>query len=392
MAERRITPGFTLSIILIGLTTLITLPLLVNFWPNGEPDYPSNPTVETQQHADRDWDTATILETNTERCGTRAENMEPDGHSCGTAVIETNDGGQLEVPFGKDAWELQAEPGDTIYYLSADSPDVTEPIVSFYAQDQTLALLALVSITLLVVGSLVGFKGLRALGSIAGAGALAVFFMIPGITTGGHHPLTYVLITVIMSLCLIMFTTHGLNGKTAAAYLGTLVALSVSMLFGFGAMWALGFVGAFPEDQILWSYGINVTHLFLAILALVLVGVLNDITVAQSSTVYNHKGGRESAVKTALNVGKDHASSAIYTVVFAVLGAGLMTLLVRSLLGTPFTVMLHTEEFTAVTLQSLAGIIGVSAAMPLTTFIAAGVRQADHLMGHHPAEAGHDQS
>jgi uncharacterized membrane protein len=70
-------------------------------------------------------------------------------------------------------------------------------------------------------------------------------------------------------------------------------------------------------------------------------------------------------------VGQDHITATVNTLVLAYVGAALPTLLVFSLAGTSAADALNSEVIAAEVVSMLVGSIGLMAAVPLTTALAA---------------------
>jgi uncharacterized membrane protein len=105
-------------------------------------------------------------------------------------------------------------------------------------------------------------------------------------------------------------------------------------------------------------------------------GVLDDLTVTQASTVLalrqaNAGFGFGDLFRRAIGVGHDHITATVNTLVLAYTGAALPTLLVFSLAGTPFGEAVNLETVAGEIVATLVGSIGLIAAVPVTTALAA---------------------
>jgi uncharacterized membrane protein len=105
-------------------------------------------------------------------------------------------------------------------------------------------------------------------------------------------------------------------------------------------------------------------------------GVLDDVTVSQASTVIalrsaNPGLGFSQLYGRALRVGRDHVSATVNTLVLAYVGAALPTLLILTAsdigLGQGINFEIVSQEIVA----TLVGSIGLIAAVPLTTSLTA---------------------
>jgi uncharacterized membrane protein len=105
-------------------------------------------------------------------------------------------------------------------------------------------------------------------------------------------------------------------------------------------------------------------------------GVLDDLTVSQASTVMalrraNATLGFPALVRGALTVGHDHIAATVNTLVLAYAGASLPVLLIFGIGDTPFADAVNTEAVAEQVVGMLVGSIGLIAAVPITTVLAA---------------------
>jgi uncharacterized membrane protein len=105
-------------------------------------------------------------------------------------------------------------------------------------------------------------------------------------------------------------------------------------------------------------------------------GVLDDVTVSQASAVMalrraNPAQTARQLYHGALAVGRDHVAATVNTLVLAYAGASLPVLLLFSVGDTPFSEAVNNEAVAANIVATLVGSIGLIAAVPLTTGLAA---------------------
>jgi uncharacterized membrane protein len=105
-------------------------------------------------------------------------------------------------------------------------------------------------------------------------------------------------------------------------------------------------------------------------------GVLDDLTVSQSSTVMalrraNPSLGFRRLFRSAVTAGHDHIAATVNTLVLAYAGASLPVLLIFSLADTPFADAINFEAVAGTLVATLVGSIGLIAAVPVTTALAA---------------------
>jgi uncharacterized membrane protein len=121
---------------------------------------------------------------------------------------------------------------------------------------------------------------------------------------------------------------------------------------------------------------ISLQGLLLAGMIIGALGVLDDLTVSQASTVMalrraNPVLGTGKLIRGALDVGHDHIAATVNTLVLAYAGASLPVLLIFSIGGTSFRDAVNTEAVAAQVVAMIVGSIGLIAAVPITTALAA---------------------
>ena len=120
---------------------------------------------------------------------------------------------------------------------------------------------------------------------------------------------------------------------------------------------------------------INIKGLLLAGIIIGVLGVLDDITVSQSAIVFQLKDANpkikfEELYKRAMNVGQDHISSMVNTLILVYTGAALPLLLLFINNPHPFLEIINYEIIADEVVRTLIGSIGLISAVPITTFIA----------------------
>lgn len=221
------------------------------------------------------------------------------------------------------------------------------------------------------------WKGLRALVGLALSLAVVIGFIVPAILDGGSPPG----IALVGSLAIMLATltvTHGLGPKTLAAALGT--ATSLVLALGLGSLFIeLSHLTGLSSDEALYlraSVGnVSIEGLLLAGMVIGALGVLDDLTVSQASTVLalrranpGLRGGE--LFRAAVGVGQDHVAATVNTLVLAYAGASLPVLLIFSLGNSSFGDAVNSEAVASEVVATLVGSIGLVAAVPVTTGIA----------------------
>ncbi|MGE0227280.1 MAG: YibE/F family protein [Dehalococcoidia bacterium] len=276
-----------------------------------------------------------------------------------------------------DIGQLDVEAGDRVLLSRLAGPDGdTYYIVDRVRQTTLLWLLVAFVLAVIATGRLVGVASLLGL---AASMLVLLRFIVPGILSG-HSPVLIAVVGALTIMASTLFLAHGVNRKTVVALVGTAVALCLTAVLATVTIAAAQLTGVASEDaavlQVLSAGQLSASGLLLGGIIIGALGVLDDVTVAQSSAVFelhsaNPLLGPVDLYRRAMNVGRDHIAATVNTLVLAYAGASLPLLMLLAVQGEPLTVQLNREFIAIEVVRSLVGSIGLVAAVPLTTAIAA---------------------
>lgn len=276
------------------------------------------------------------------------------------------------------AAQSSLSPGNTVQVMRSASVSGTGSDYSFSGVHRTGSIVFFALLFVVVVVAVARWKGLFSLLGLGFAIAIVGGFMLPALASG--RPGIWVgLVGATAIMLVVIHVAHGVSMRTAAAMLGTLCGLVLSAAFGAAAVW-LGHLSGFVDDM---SFDLSATipHLDmrqLLVVAIILagLGVLNDVTITQASSVWELRLAaphytRWEVYRSAMRIGRDHIASTIYTVVFAYTGAALATvMLIVMFYDRPFSELFATESLAAEVLQILTSASALILSLPLTTLIA----------------------
>ena len=247
---------------------------------------------------------------------------------------------------------------------------------AFFDYERTWPLVALAAVFAIVVVAVARWRGLRALIGIVVAFAVLVVFLLPALRDGAAA-IPVALVASAAILYAVIYLAHGVSLRTSAALLGTLSALLLAAILSWAAIEFAHLTGL-SEDQnnevAAYLGNISITGLLLAGFIIGSLGVLNDVTVTQASTVFElaeHGGTRRSIFVGAMRVGRDHIASTVYTLVLAYAGSALPLLLLFSVANRSLGDVLTGESVAIEIARSAVGGIALALSVPLTTGIAA---------------------
>jgi uncharacterized membrane protein len=248
---------------------------------------------------------------------------------------------------------------------------------SFYDYERTWPLAGLAAAFAIVVVAVARWRGLRALIGIVVAFGVLVVFLLPALRDGASAiPVALVASAVI--LYAVIYLAHGVSLRTSAALLGTLTALLLAAILSWGAIELANLTGLSEEENnavVTYLGNVSITGLLLAGFIIGSLGVLNDVTVTQASTVFElaelEGSSRRAIFVGAMRVGRDHIASTVYTLVLAYAGSALPLLLLFSVANRSLGDVLTSESVAIEIARSAVGGIALALSVPLTTAIAA---------------------
>jgi uncharacterized membrane protein len=280
-------------------------------------------------------------------------------------------------------FEMVDETGDTfavgqqVRVAEAEGPDGG---VTYYVNDirrgRPLAVLA--AIFLVSVVAFGRWQGVRALLGLALTLGVVVLFVVPAVLAGAD-PVAVALCAAVAIMVVTLYLTHGVRPKTTAAVVGTLLALTITVALSWLFIEVTALTGLADEDARMASLavgGLSLRGLLLAGIIVGALGVLDDVTMAQASTVFELRRADPRASAGALftgamTVGRDHVGATINTLFLAYAGASLPLLILFSGSPDPLPVIASSEVVAIEIVRTLVGSIGLMASVPLTTALAA---------------------
>jgi uncharacterized membrane protein len=251
----------------------------------------------------------------------------------------------------------------------------------------------------LFVGAVVAFGRWQGIRSLVGLGlsfVVIISFVIPSILRG-HSPVLVAVIGAMAIMLISLYLSHGLGPKTTAAVVGTALALGLTAALAIAFVAAASLTGLTNEGANDASFvvgGLSLRGLLLAGIIIGGLGVLDDVTMSQASLVAelrqaNPAAGFAALVSGALRVGRDHIAATVNTLFLAYAGAAL-PLLILFVTGQDSLGTVATTEIVAVeVVRALCGSVGLIAAVPLTTVLAALVATEDLPEPDPTADGGH---
>lgn len=296
-----------------------------------------------------------------------------DGPQAGQTVPATIEGpsGALQIP--------DYHVGDQVLVAIDHLPDGTTQ-VSVVDRWRLPLIGGLVGLFALVTIAIAGWRGLRALVSLALTLVLAIRVLIP-LLLSGWQPVGLAISLGILITAVSFLLTQGFTRATLAAILGTSIGLGLTGLLAVVVTGLAQFTPAQGSETVIYLQQIvgdkiDLSGLLLAAVIFGALGVLNDVAIGQAATVEElalaDPGlSRRQLYGRAMNVGVAHLAATVNTLVFAYLGTALPLLVLLSLQLAQFSLSVNQELVAVEIVRAAVGSIGILAAVPATTAIAA---------------------
>ncbi|MGW5132215.1 YibE/F family protein [Streptomyces sp. NPDC004135] len=385
-----------IAAILIPFAAAVLVGLAV-LWPGGAP-----PHERTGVGFDRQTQQATVTEVVDISCKEAgASGVPPTGDTStaeGSSAVQQENGtckrATIRVDSGKDKGRTfteivqpdqsrQLHEGqEVVVAYEPSAPRDLQYSVTDVNRRVPLALLAgIFALAVVAVGRL---RGVMALVALAISFLVLNQFILPAILQGSN-PLVVAVVGASAIMLIALYLCHGLSARTSVAVLGTLVSLLLigvlgSVFIGWAALTGntddnTGLIhGLYPT--------IDMSGLLLAGVIIGSLGVLDDVTVTQTSAVWelheaNPAMGWRGLYRAGIRIGRDHIASVVNTLVLAYAGAALPLLLLFSIAQSSVGTVANSELVAEEIVRTLIGSIGLVASVPVTTALAALVVSAD---------------
>ncbi|MET9731767.1 YibE/F family protein [Streptomyces sp. NPDC006458] len=379
-----------IAAILVPFAAAVVVGLAV-LWPGGAPDH-----ERTGVGFDRQTEQATVTKVEPVDCkAAGVSGVPPTGDTstaegssavqqangdCKTATIRVDTGENSGRTFTEIVQPDQSrqlhEGQEVVVAYEPSAPEDLQYSVADVNRRLPLTVLAgIFAVAVVLVGRM---RGVMALVALAMSFMVLNFFILPAILQGSN-PLLVAVVGSSAIMLIALYLCHGLSARTSVAVLGTLISL---LLIGVLGSWFIDWAALTgnTDDNTGLIHGlypsIDMSGLLLAGIIIGSLGVLDDVTVTQTSAVWelheaNPTMGWRGLYRAGIRIGRDHIASVVNTLVLAYAGAALPLLLLFSIAQSSVGAVANSELVAAEIVRTLVGSIGLVASVPVTTALAA---------------------
>jgi uncharacterized membrane protein len=227
----------------------------------------------------------------------------------------------------------------------------------------------------ILIGGKTGFRSL--IGSIIGLGII-ILFVIPQLIQG-KNPLIVSIIGSAIFLTVSLYVVFGWRAMTHTAVVGMFISLFLTGGFSIIATRMTRLTGFGNEDMMFLVQQseryLDTRGILLASIIIGSLGVLDDLVVGQSSSVFQlHSANPDFSFielfRRAMTIGRDHVAAAVNTLILAYAGGSLPMLLLFSITNVNLRMAVNVSFIAEEIVRALAGTTGLFLSVPITTMIA----------------------
>lgn len=368
----------TVLLVSLALAAIATVVGVLLLWPDADRQPPPSPYAG-ENVAFLDAEVVSL----TEPCPvqTSEDTAEPPA-DCGemTAKLAEGEsaGSTVDVPnLPPSASRADLKKGDSVTLARILPEDGAPAVYAFQGSNRGFPAGVLAVAFVIVVALVARLRGLLAIAGLVFAGLVIAKFVLPALLSG-ESAIGVTLAGSSAIMFVVLYLAHGLSVRTSTALAGTLVGIAITTGIAVWAVDASRLSGITHDgDQLLLlAPDLQFQGLLTAAIIIAGLGVLNDVTITQSSAIWELRAAapemsRAGLFASGMRIGRDHIASTIYTIVFAYAGSALVVLLLIALYQRPLGELLLEDFIAEEVVRTFASAIGLVLAVPVTTGIAA---------------------
>ena len=277
---------------------------------------------------------------------------------------------------------ITVQPGDKVFLRESKEYVGDGYVYGMVEIERSKGLLWLFLLFAVVIIGFGGMQGVRSLLSLAASILIILYLLVPSLASGYPPILTSIGIATLILFGAI-FITHGFNKRSLAAFLGTVIAITITGILAWISVDGIQLTGFGSDESVYLNLNtggsLDFAGLLLGAIIIGVLGVLDDIAITQVAVVrellrmrreHDNKESLREIYTRALRVGREHVAALVNTLVLAYTGAALPLLLWVSTASTNVLLEINREVFAAEIVRTLIGSIGLVMTVPITTAIA----------------------
>ncbi len=301
-------------------------------------------------------------------------------YTCFQYTVKLSDSGKEEImsPILSETGKSEFLKGDKVFvsFLSDEFGNQEWSVTGYDRNSSILLLVGIFSFFALIIGRK---QGLGSLISLAFTIFVLYVWAVPKILNGSDV-IFIGISTVLVTLVVIMYASHGLNRKSTVAVISTIIGILFVGLFAkvFSNIVNVDGFGS-EEAFLLFSQtdgSINLGDLFFVSILIGAMGVLDDVVMSQVSAIQelyraNNQLTTRELYTQAMNIGRDHISSMINTLFIAYAGSSLAVVMLLTYSSGGVGNILKIDFIAEEIVRTITSSIGILLVVPISSIVAA---------------------
>jgi uncharacterized membrane protein len=269
--------------------------------------------------------------------------------------------------------------GDELVLMRTNSEDQVRYYVSERYRLNQLLFVAIAFIFLVIV--LVGIRGLTAVSGLMFSVLTLITFLIPLILSG-QNVILVTFLTGLFILTISFYLSHGFRKAISISLIASIITITLATLGSILVVYFTRLSGTGSEDAFNLLYSnttgnLNFRGLLLSAIIIGSLGVIDDVTTTQSTTVEelakaNPKLTTLELYQRGMKVGQEHIISVVNTLGLAYVSVAMPLIMYLTIYNqTPLWVTLNSEMIAEEVIRTLVGSATLLLAVPITTILSA---------------------
>ncbi|MFC5651122.1 YibE/F family protein [Paenibacillus solisilvae] len=270
-----------------------------------------------------------------------------------------------------------AKKGQTII-VNIDTADPKFYIISVYSYYRAPILYGMALLFFGVLWWIGGKKGLMSVLGIIFTLACIAYLFIPMLYRG-YSPVLASVLVVILATFVTLILLNGWTARSWAAILGTICGVAISGILAYiiGNLTHISGYSTAEVDVLITiadETGLQLGGMLFAGILLSSLGAIIDVGISIAASVHevymtNANLSKKELFKSGINVGRDMMGTMANTLILALTGTTLASLMVLYAIKAPLTQLTNMNMVTIEVIQGLTGCFGVVLTVPIVAFI-----------------------
>ena len=265
---------------------------------------------------------------------------------------------------------------NVILIQNQNSGSTDDYYYSVYNYDRSIRIFVIIALFVIFLAVIAGIKGLKSAIALFVSIYIILFFDV-ALLMNGYNNILVTIITVILCAVYSLVVLYGYSKMTLVNMIsiGTSFLIAAIMVKIIGkVLYVSGHNMENVETLILVgkTWGLRIENLLFSAVSIASLGASMDVSVSISSSLKEIKSlntdlDSRKLFRSGMNIGKDIIGTMVNTLVFAFIGASLVTIMVLISHGVSFNQLVNSDFFSVEITKGLIGTVVVIIMVPVTS-------------------------